>query len=269
MTMRSAPKVTAGALDEAVRRLVQTLQPERIYLFGSRARGDATEASDYDLMVVVPGPDEAAPERQQTARQVLFGLLSPVDLLVWPSDRFERQLPVVASFPATIVREGRLLYGNEHFPRATSRTEAMAEWNNGGSVEDQAENRRLTWEWIAKAEQELQGAERSNQPPALPGIVAYHCQQAMEKALKGFLLWRDEPFRKTHELKELVQQCAAVDATFIQLEATAAELGPYAVQFRYSGSDAEPTPALAARALHLALDAVDFVKMRLPQVDRT
>src|SRR5688500_4449672 len=48
---------TAGAegalLDEIVRRLTEALAPERIYLFGSRARGDAGPDSDYDLLVVV------------------------------------------------------------------------------------------------------------------------------------------------------------------------------------------------------------------------
>ena len=37
-------------LAEAVRRLVEALQPERIYLFGSRARGDAHQDSDYDFL---------------------------------------------------------------------------------------------------------------------------------------------------------------------------------------------------------------------------
>lgn len=40
-------------LDEIVRRLVCEFAPERIYLFGSQARGDAGPDSDYDLMVVV------------------------------------------------------------------------------------------------------------------------------------------------------------------------------------------------------------------------
>ena len=40
-------------LVELVRRLVETFHPERIYLFGSRARGEGSPHSDYDLMVVV------------------------------------------------------------------------------------------------------------------------------------------------------------------------------------------------------------------------
>ena len=40
-------------LTEIVRRLVASFQPERIYLFGSTARGDADYDSDYDIVVIV------------------------------------------------------------------------------------------------------------------------------------------------------------------------------------------------------------------------
>ncbi|NIQ85536.1 MAG: nucleotidyltransferase domain-containing protein, partial [Acidobacteria bacterium] len=48
-------------LADVVRRLVDAYAPERIYLFGSSARGEAGPDSDYDLLLIVP--DDAAPER--------------------------------------------------------------------------------------------------------------------------------------------------------------------------------------------------------------
>ena len=48
------------ALDEVVRRLVAAYEPERVYLFGSWARGDVGPDSDYDILIVVP--DSASPE---------------------------------------------------------------------------------------------------------------------------------------------------------------------------------------------------------------
>ena len=97
-------------LAEIVRRLVAAYQPERIYLFGSAARGDMNEDSDYDLMVVVP--DDAAPERRDSdlAYNVLRGIGVAADVLVWTRSRFNRRVHVVASLPATILREGRLLH---------------------------------------------------------------------------------------------------------------------------------------------------------------
>lgn len=99
-----------GRLAEAVHRLVELFQPERIYLFGSQASGDANEDSDYDLMVIVPAAEEPEYRRAQEAYGVLWGVRLPIDVLVWTHDEFEEMVPVVASLPAAIVREGKLLY---------------------------------------------------------------------------------------------------------------------------------------------------------------
>ena len=48
-------------LAEIVKRLVEAYQPERIYLFGSKARDQANPDSDYDIMVVIP---DSAPAPQ-------------------------------------------------------------------------------------------------------------------------------------------------------------------------------------------------------------
>ena len=98
------------ALNEAVQRLVDALHPERIYLFGSQARGDATEESDYDLLIVVPGSGKLPHSRAVEAYAAVATVPIAVDLLIWTRQAFERQLPVVASVPATVIREGRLLY---------------------------------------------------------------------------------------------------------------------------------------------------------------
>ena len=60
-----------------------------------------------------------------------------------------------------------------------------------------------------------------------------------EKSLKGFLVWHlvwhDVPFRKTHILVEIGQQCATVDPTLETLLPRAAGLMEYAWKFRYPG----------------------------------
>jgi len=97
-------------LAEVVRRLVEVHQPERIYLFGSAARGDAGPDSDYDLMVILP--DHAPPELQRgrPAYLALRGTGAAADVHVWTQSAFNRQLHLQASFPSTILREGKLLY---------------------------------------------------------------------------------------------------------------------------------------------------------------
>jgi uncharacterized protein len=106
----SVAQMEKALLDEAVRRLVDVLRPERIYLFGSQARGSARADSDYDLLVVVQqrvGPGRAM---EKQANAALWGLAVPIDLVVLTSEYFTRMLGAAASLPATVEREGRLLY---------------------------------------------------------------------------------------------------------------------------------------------------------------
>ena len=97
-------------LAEIVRRLVDAYRPERIYLFGSVARGEAGADSDYDLLVVVP--DDAPPERQDSdlAYRALRGTGIAADVLVCTHSYFEARRHLRASLPGTVLREGRLLH---------------------------------------------------------------------------------------------------------------------------------------------------------------
>jgi predicted nucleotidyltransferase len=98
-------------LAEVVRRLVESYEPERVYLFGSVARGDADSDSDYDLLVVVP--DNAPPERRRSrlAYEVLRGTGTAADVLVCTHSYFEQRRSLKASLPGTVLREGRVLHG--------------------------------------------------------------------------------------------------------------------------------------------------------------
>jgi predicted nucleotidyltransferase len=99
-----------GQLADIVNRLVTAYRPERVYLFGSKARGDAGADSDYDILVVVA--DSAPPElrRSRLAYEVLWGTGLAADVLILTRSRFESALGVPASLSATVVREGRLLH---------------------------------------------------------------------------------------------------------------------------------------------------------------
>lgn len=97
-------------LAEIVRQLVDLYHPERIYLFGSRARDEAGRDSDYDLMVIVPDDAPLGLRRCGPAYSALWGLGTAADILVWTRTAFDERLHLRASFPATVVREGRLVY---------------------------------------------------------------------------------------------------------------------------------------------------------------
>lgn len=97
-------------LAEIVRRLVEAYQPERIYLFGSKARGDAGPDSDYDLLVMVPDNAPCERKRSRLAYEVLWGTGTAADVVVVTHSYFEARRHLAASLPRTILREGRLLH---------------------------------------------------------------------------------------------------------------------------------------------------------------
>jgi predicted nucleotidyltransferase len=108
---RAANADTDAVLAEILRRLVAGFQPERIYLFGSHARGDAGPDSDYDLLMVLAELHELSYRLAQRAHSLLWGLGTAADILVWSRQAFDRRLHLRASLPATVVREGVLLHG--------------------------------------------------------------------------------------------------------------------------------------------------------------
>lgn len=110
-TLFQTPAANDPALAEAVRRLVEAYRPERVYLLGSVARGDAGADSDYDLLVIVS--DDAPPERRRSrlAYETLRGTGTAVDVLVCTTSYFEQRRQLKASLPGTVLREGRLLHG--------------------------------------------------------------------------------------------------------------------------------------------------------------
>jgi uncharacterized protein len=99
-------------LAEAVRRLREAYTPVLIYQFGSRARGESGEDSDYDLLVVVA--DDSSPEAR-TSRigyQALRGTGIAADVVVCTRTYFGARVHLQASLSGIVTREGRLLHAS-------------------------------------------------------------------------------------------------------------------------------------------------------------
>ncbi len=98
-------------IDAITRRLIDFYQPVRIYLFGSAARGDSGPDSDLDFCVVLPDDAPESLYRDRSIHKRFWGLQAAVDVVRLPCSDFDaRAAHVVASLPATILREGKLLY---------------------------------------------------------------------------------------------------------------------------------------------------------------
>ncbi len=99
-----------ASLHEILSRLIDLYHPVAVYLFGSRARGDDGPDSDFDIMVVVSDDMPAEQRRSRLAYDTLWDTGTAADILVLTTRDFEGRRHLAASLPATVLREGKLLY---------------------------------------------------------------------------------------------------------------------------------------------------------------
>ena len=88
---------------------LQVYQPERVYVFGSWARGEADELSDLDI-VVIKRTTVPFFERLREVSRLLPAETGAVDILVYTPEEFAVMLQEGNAFAAMIAEEARLLY---------------------------------------------------------------------------------------------------------------------------------------------------------------
>ncbi|RIK07998.1 MAG: DNA-binding protein [Acidobacteria bacterium] len=123
--------------------------------------------------------------------------------------------------------------------------------------------------WFSRAAQDLRAADfEMTAVPPLTADVAFHAQQAAEKAMKGLLTLHSVVFRKTHSLVELGQACASVEPDLEPLLIEAAPLTEYAWRYRYPGEPDEPLVDEAMAALTTAHRVYESLLRVLPEAVR-
>lgn len=88
--------------------------------------------------------------------------------------------------------------------------------------------------WLEKARRDFLTAQNElNSAEPFTDIVCFHAQQAAEKYLKGYLIWQEIDFPRTHVLEDLVLLAGQKDPDFLGFKDEVATLTPYAVEARY------------------------------------
>ena len=96
-------------MEQVLSRIVATSHPQKVVLFGSRARGKQRSESDYDLLVIKKS-DEPRYRRAVPLYEALVGLLANVDIMVYTPEEVSEWSDVPEAFVTTAVREGKVLY---------------------------------------------------------------------------------------------------------------------------------------------------------------
>ncbi len=99
-------------IDAFVSDLVREFKPERVVLFGSRARGGAGADSDVDLLVVMRHAGPSAKQAARIRQRIRPGF--PLDLIVRTPGKLRRRLAMGDGFIRGILESGRVLYEARH-----------------------------------------------------------------------------------------------------------------------------------------------------------
>lgn len=106
---RRKPPSVPEQIDRMVKRIVMRFNPERIILFGSRARGDAGPDSDVDLLVVMDFEGSKL-DKTVEVRLALGNLPVPTDIILSRPEDFTWRQQIVGTIEYPAAREGKVLY---------------------------------------------------------------------------------------------------------------------------------------------------------------
>jgi HEPN domain-containing protein len=119
--------------------------------------------------------------------------------------------------------------------------------------------------WLLASWQSLTAARLlAKANPPIWNVATYHCHQAAEKALKGFLVYCDCPPEETQLLRLLLEKAAEIEPCILTWEDAADRLTPYETAYCYPGPVQEPEVEELDEALDDAACIVDQVLAWLP-----
>ncbi len=103
-------KIDDVLVDSVVMKIAEAIQPEKIILFGSRAKGTARANSDIDLLVI-KDVMQSKREIKLRIRRLFTHQNFSMDLFVLTPEEFKRQQNVVNTIGRTAMREGKVCHG--------------------------------------------------------------------------------------------------------------------------------------------------------------
>lgn len=124
---------------------------------------------------------------------------------------------------------------------------------------------QLVLSWLTKAKHDLASARvlAASDPPLLDTAI-YHCQQAAEKAVKGYLVFCDQEFERVHDIEMLIRTAMSYAQEFVDWIDVGIQLTPYARIYRYPGYATGPSREQFDQALSSAERLYKFVVSLLP-----
>jgi len=127
-------------------------------------------------------------------------------------------------------------------------------------------------QWLRFARLDLENAQflYDHRHPRPLEIICYHCQQAVEKVLKAYLVAKDIEIQKTHDLGVLCEQCAILDVAFGDIAADCGKLTLFVIYARYPSpieiveQDTDLALTTATSVFTFAVERITLLQEDLP-----
>ena len=185
---RADPKAVAVA-----RAVYDAVRPEKVILFGSRARGDYRADSDIDLLIISDSPSNGrymeAQNAASEAAQRIYGEYFGVDLVWMPCEKYRECRVGINHLAAQAARDGVDMNGDkEEYPR------------DQGVPFDWPDARQR----VVNADRELIAMKVMATGNSPQEAIGFHAQQVLENILKGWISALGITYPNTHDLADLI-----------------------------------------------------------------
>jgi HEPN domain-containing protein len=131
---------------------------------------------------------------------------------------------------------------------------------NGPSTE-------LALRWLRKAENDLITARQTLLLVDGPtDTVAFHAQQAVEKALKALLTFKHIEFPRVHDLVRLLDLTSPYASNLEEYRVAFAEMSNYSIQVRYPDEFFGPNRGEVVRSVAIADEVVAMIRKKISEV---
>jgi HEPN domain-containing protein/predicted nucleotidyltransferase len=212
---------------EIASRIARAVQPWRVVLFGSHARGNPGEHSDYDIFVEIDADKAALKEFDRRIRALFHGPGWTLDLQVRQRGEIERRRDDPGTLEWDVAREGKLLYADPAAATVLAPPDRVRE--------PSPEPPESVHEWLELGDRDLRHcrvlqATGENYSPEICGLS----QQSAEKHMKALLVARHVRPERTHDLTKLLVALRQAGCVLPELDGDCELLTKHAVTPRYA-----------------------------------